>query len=152
MRNGPKSKNWYRLKKNIENLFDPSMDMRIDCSIYHETEFTITVRGEVIWRFPGIYSTDQAPRKAVPWWDLWWDTSYAMIFDILRVYRDQPRAELFGAIETGWHRYDDGNYWDLFDILRAADRRISKPALLVWMFQLDGGPAMSVLAERFRDK
>lgn len=97
---------------------------------------------DMIWNFPGDFLREGSRGRSAPDCDPHFPNGGGHISILLREYLDRPVAALFEPFE------EDG--WELTDILRAADRRLGKAALLEWSRGLnDGHPAHRVLRARF---
>lgn len=159
------SKPWSKLKSRIEALFAPGLPLAIHCNVYtkHDHGWTFDEprhwvmlghgsAGRIIWDFPGPFlkrASGQPPRslrgRPLDYWEsgYGWDgrrpsePSAAM-----RDYLDRPRDRLMDPVDDPW---------DLTAILRAADRRLGRQALLAWALTLDPAhPALLVIQARYR--
>lgn len=112
---------WSKLKKLLEELFDPALDLRIHCTV-HRSEggpdigrYWVVLDKETIW---------EEPRKVIP--SLVAGSANpvaAEITPILREYLDTPKDALLT------HSFA-GDRWGIVDILRSADRRVGKRRLV----------------------
>jgi len=112
---------WSQLKKLIESLFDPSLNLQIHCTV-HRSEggpnigrYWIVLNKETIW---------EEPRKVIP--SLVAGTANPVATEItavLRDYLDTPREEILTKAFAA-------DKWGLVEVLRAADRRVGKRRLM----------------------
>jgi len=143
-------KPWSKLKARVEDLFVPSLDIRIHCTKYryytnHDhydvPRHYIMMAGEVIWDFPGPYLRSKGNPYAPPI-DYQWGFANG-VASVLRQYLDCPKDKL---LETQFEE----DHWFLGDMLRAADRRLGFKRLTVWAMMMDTpNPAKPVLLARF---
>ena len=160
---------WSKLKAAVERLWAPDLGVSIHCNAYtHATNHDhfkvprhwFLLDGKVIWDFPGPFLTGAAPygrplnnfydavrrqpesAKPIPSLRPSYRSS-TIVSQILREYVDRPAAALFEPFP------DDE--WCLTDILRAADRRLGRQRLNLWVFGLNPeNPAHVVLTARCR--
>ena len=148
----------------VEALFAPGLPLAIHCNVFvtttkhdvfdeprHWVQLGHGRSAEIIWDFPGPFlrtrpgkppRSDRGPPLET------WESGYG--WDgrrpsepsaLLRDYLDRPRDRL-------WQPFEDP--WELAAILRAADRRLGRNALLAWGNHLDPAhPALKVLQARF---
>lgn len=154
---------WDNVRRRMVDLWVPHLRDRIAIETdWHPKDTVGTSRiilsmdGRSFWDFPTDYYGTY-PNRAKGWpgsaaprgqtiYKGSWDDEHIPVRFIER-YLDTPRDELFEPIK--------GDYWDLGDILRAADRRIGYERLMWWSFfgDLDmGSPARTVLAARFENR
>ncbi|HMU12941.1 MAG: hypothetical protein JST41_11785 [Bacteroidetes bacterium] len=142
------SRPFSKLKKQVEALFVPGLDLRVDCFVHaHRTQrsevrvprYTLKLGEETIWHFPG----DLPLKRETPHvWPYMVDIS-----GLLRAYLDTPvdallshrfeqeQVDLFhqGCREDGQHILSFG--LELTPVLIAADRRLGRAKLAVWAAQ-----------------
>ena len=152
-----------KLKKQIENLFDPALDMEFCCSAYPMraktgyaqnsiTRFYVRLGKDIIWD----YQKDFAVK----------DIDYGLwsrdngISDLVREYIDTPVAELLDKDFEGENKaYSLFNYmtekhsevsvsYGLTDLFKAADRRLGKRKAVAWSGRVRNFVAYKVLARR----
>ena len=148
------SKPWSKLKSRIEALWTKDLPLAIHCTSYpfntpgtpvRVSRHWITLDKAILWDFPGPFlsETPARGRSAGEFASSAYPNGGSIIGELLRDYLDRPRDALFEPFD------EDG--WELTDILRAADTRLGRQALLMWSVALDDGhPARRVLTRRFR--
>jgi hypothetical protein len=152
-----RDKFWSKLKSRVEALWVPDLPMAIHCSVrkvvtthwtLDEPHHWIVLNKEVIWDTSAfLRNPDQSGpprgRRIETFEDMYWGPNgTSVVADLLRQYIDRSRNQLFEPFEM------DG--WELTEILRAADRRLGREALLGWAEDLDEGhPALKVLVARY---
>jgi len=146
------SKPWSKLKSRVEALWDPALRLAIHATAYSNnadrrdsrlSRHWLVLDKAVIWDFPGPFLSDWPARgRRAPGGSPEFPNGGGVISELLREYLDRPVAMLLVPFE------DDG--WELTDMLRAADRRLGKAALLDWAQGLDAEhPAHRILQARF---
>lgn len=130
-------KRWSKLKKKVEALWAPNLDMVIHCNSvrrytnhdhYDLEHHWIVLNGEVVWdrmaEFPYTFPTRTS--------------------QVLDQYLMCPVDELLT-------RKFDEDHFGLGDVLRAADRRLGKTRLFAWRLSMPPGqtPALEVLKARY---
>lgn len=163
-----------KLKKQIENLFDPELKMEFCCSAYpmrpkngYATRsiprFYVKLGKEIIWDYHKDFEVDSRSSE-------WCENNG--ISALVREYIDTPVDELlckefsgeykhFGDIVTYrndpkgekvkfvLNKSDDNVVVSLTDLFRAADRRISNNKLLVWSNNVTNPAVLKVIGNRF---
>jgi hypothetical protein len=127
------AKRWSRLQSAVYKILDDGLDLQIHCTPYRMksqrgsskiTRYWITLGKEIIFDVvDGPYSP-----------------TISAISDKLREYVVCPREELFKLTDD----------WKILDVLRAADRRLGREALLAWGSDKPEN-IRKILAARFRD-
>lgn len=106
----------------------------------------ITLGQEVIWDFPSYFLAWNHPKvpKPLRWLeDGHWGTDGSQPCQLIREYLHTPVNQLLIRIVSL-------DYWNLSNILRAADRRIGQRRLRTCAEQVDPTePAMQVMGRRF---
>ncbi len=142
------SRPFSKLKKQVEALFVPGLDLRVDCFVHaHRTtysevrvpRYTLKLDDEAVWHFPGDFPIRQETPHTWP--------SMVDISGLLRAYIDTPVGDLLT------HRFEkehlglfyqefreDGQHiltyaLDLTPVLIAADRRLGRVKLTKWAAQ-----------------
>lgn len=111
---------WSRLRKLIEDLWDPDLDLQILCTSLRRPgigdigRYWITLEGETIWQYPA--DLDSALSQPVG------NPEVGEVTVALREYIDTPRDALLDMRLTG-------DVWGLGDLLKAADRRLGRRSL-----------------------
>ena len=162
------SRRWSKLKSKVEALWAPELLLAIHCNVFRKVtkHFTfdeprhwIVLNGKVIWDFPGPFlkpdvlvghTPKPKPEPRGEWLD-YWESGYgwngvepSTPSFLMETWIDRPRDRLMAPVEE--------DRWELTDILRAADRRLGRAALLRWAATLDGEhPALCVYAHRYGD-
>ena len=142
------SRPFSKLKKQVEALFVPGLDLRVDCFVHaHRTtysevrvpRYTLKLDGETVWHFPGDFHVKQETPHAWP--------SMVDISGLLRAYLDTPidllliRAFDQEQVELYFSQFHDGGQrlltysLNLTPVLIAADRRIGLAKLTEWAAQ-----------------
>lgn len=144
---------WSKLKSRVEELWVPKLGLQIYCTVYYRSHpggskpnrgsrHWITLNQEILWDFPTAFLRDPPGRGRLGPGNLSFPNGGKLIGNLLRDYLDREKDRLFEPFE------EDG--WELTDILRAADRRLGRQALLEWSKPFDDEhPALAVLAARF---
>lgn len=112
---------WSKLKKLLEALFDPALDLQIHCTV-HRSEggpnigrYWFVLDNVIIW---------EEPKKVIPSLVAGTENPVATeITAVLREYLDTPKDDLL-------KRDFRADRWGLVDVLRAADRRVGKRRLM----------------------
>ncbi len=150
-----REKYWSRLKTPVQRLWAEGLHMSINCSVHKvvtkhwvldEPRHWITLDKRVIWDTGSFLRSASAPgrgRRTETFEEIYWGPHGAsVVANLLRQYLDRPRERLFEPFEA--------DEWELTDVLRAADWRLGKAALLHWAEALDAQhPARAVIAARF---
>lgn len=150
----PQQRPFSKLKKQVEALFVPGLDLRVDCFVHaHRTQYsevrvpryTLKLDGEAVWHFPGDFPVKQETPHVWP--------AMVDISGLLRAYIDTPVDDLLT------HRFEkeqvdlfyqgfrkDGpriTYaLDLTPVLISADRRLGRAKLAEWAAQFPQGHAV----------
>ena len=109
-----------QLKKLVEDLWVPELDLKLQCSSYRREggpplgRYWITFRGRTLWQAPSEFREMLEERTL--------DDAAPRVTSLLREYIDTPKEELMTK------QFDDDE-WELVDLLRAADRRVGKKRL-----------------------
>lgn len=139
-----KQKPWSKLKKQIENLFEPNLKIEINCNSYpvrgqwghHNSipRFYLQLEKEVIWDFPHDFDIKELH---FAWW-----ADNNKISALIREYIDTPVDQLlekkfeneFLFIDTDYMQTEQGKKYEvnyhLTELIIAADRRIGKQKLM----------------------
>lgn len=151
---------WSKLQKELYLIIDPRIDFQLHCSAYHMQSqkgstnlprYWITLGNTIIFDYPKDYLNNILPREGgrclnsgTSKWLLAKDftvkelypyyTEVQDISTIIREYIDTPVTELF-------EKKFEYDFWELTDILKAADKRIGKRRLLQ-MKSLSGNEAV----------
>lgn len=158
----PQQRPFSKLKKQVEALFVPGMDLRVDCFVHaHRTtysevrvpRFTLKLDGETIWHFPGDFHVKQETPHAWP--------SMVDISGLLRTYVDTPIDLLLTRdfdqeqVELYFRQFHNGGQrlftysLNLTPLLITADRRIGLAKLTKWAAQFQKDHAVhQVLKDR----
>ena len=153
-----------KVKKQIESLFEPELNMQFCCIAYpmrtdwsnnHIPRFYVKLGDKIIWDFPKDFDMKKAH------WALWARTNG--IVDLVREYIDTPVSEVLTKKFKGdeyefvaQYLYENTqetikiNY-RLTDIFKAADRRLGKEKLLAWAAKIKNPIVDRVLDERFKE-
>ncbi|MEK6881269.1 MAG: hypothetical protein AABY22_16730 [Nanoarchaeota archaeon] len=122
-----------KLKKQIDNLFVPELNMSMHCLSYpirsqrgssSIARFYVKLGKEIIWDFP-----KDSPIKNIDYHQ--WD-SIINISELIREYIDTPVSDLLSnKFELDHIDFNDEYTFDigLVDIFRAGDRRLGKKSL-----------------------
>ena len=159
-----------KLKKQIENLFDPVLNMEFCCSAYpmrsktgnaHNSipRFYLKMGKQIIWDYPKDFEA-----KDIHYAE-WADNNG--ISALVREYIDTPINELLDKEFSGQYkkfglRHTDSEGWknewsdksdpdvvaSLTDLFKAADRRISKSKIVKWSANLKNFKAYRVISVR----
>jgi hypothetical protein len=144
---------WSKLQKQLHELFDPALDLQVQCRVvrmqsqYGSTNlprYWLTLEKEVIWDYPGDFSrpggtTVRVDGTAVLHYPH--QTDISAISSLIREYIDTPARELMS-------RQFAEDHWGLANILRAADRRIGVRQWAKLKRKLHNQAALKVLAAR----
>ena len=153
---------WSKLKKTIEELFLPELDLVIHCVPYsihgpygsmRYPRYFVMLGKEIIWDFP----KDFEIRNVEPgYW-----AGNTNISELIREYIDTPIEEIFGKnfeyenliIETSpWSKSDSQKIsipYRLTELFIAADRRLGKQKLIKWAQILQSDKVNKILNNRF---
>ena len=138
-----------KLKKKIESLWSPNLDMQIHANYYqkaHAERWWIALNGEIVWDFPAPfvgYNRLTPMGARLPMIQHFGSFECQIIKNIVVPFMTTPVDELLIA------KFDHDE-WELGDILRAADRRLGKKRLREWAVTLDpGNPAIKIMNARF---
>jgi hypothetical protein len=153
-----------KIKKQIENLFEPGLKMQFCCIAYpmrtqwannHIPRFYIKLDDKIIWDFP----KDFPEVKQLHW--AYWCRSNGII-DLVREYIDTPVGRLLQKKFKGDTQYFTAQYlwqntqetckadYKLTDIFKAADRRLGKEKLLEWAAKIKNPIVDRILDVRFK--
>ena len=153
-----------KLKKQIENLFDPALKLQFCCIAYpmrtqwannHIPRFYVELGKEIIWDFP----KDFPDVKQLHW--AYWSRSNGIV-DLVREYIDTPVDQLLEKKFKGDTQYFIAQYlWEnrqetckahyrLTDILKAADRRLGKEKLMAWAAKKRNAAVKDILEARLK--
>jgi hypothetical protein len=138
-------KRFSKLKKQIENLFEPDLNMEFCCNSYpmrsrtgyaHNSipRFYIKLGKEIIWDYP---KNKSAKKEEYGYW-----ASNNGISALVRNYIDTPVEELLNKDFKS----------DLTDLFKAADRRLGKGNLVRWAILLSNPVVCKILIERYELK
>lgn len=131
---------WSRLKKLLEDILDPDLDLKIHCSAYRGEDgpaigrYWIILNGQIIFDEPKQISRQLAQGLE--------NTTATQITGLLRTYLDTPKEDLLS-------NEFPGDLYGLIDILRAADRRIGKRRVLELMQRGSSAAVCAVIQVRF---
>ena len=152
-------KRWSKLQRAIYNLIDDSINFQIHCSIYRmnsqygDTDlprYWITLEKEIIFDYPKQFLNEKLsdygrvkPRPEYQTVEHMYPyiTDIDTISDIIRDYIDTPSDALLSSD----FEFDN---WGLTDILKAADRRISKKKLAEHFADTDNEAVRKILKKR----
>ena len=137
------AKPWSKLQRDIYKLLDTSINLQIQCRAYRMPEsistnpqiprYWITLGKEIIFDIPKEADLDVKYRL------------YEHIPAISQTIRDYINSPLEGLLSK---TFDDK--FGITDILKAADRRLGKDALLLWSTQASrNAGAYLILNKRF---
>ena len=128
---------WSQLKKLLENIFAPELNLQIHCSSYRSQDgagigrYWILLDKAIIFDEPKNISqtlkSDQSNQDA------------SVMTGLIRSYLDTPKGEIFT-------REFPDDRWALIEILRAADRRIGKRRLQE-LYQVTNSEAVKAIIE-----
>ncbi len=119
---------WSKLKTQIESLFDPSLKLEVYCAVYRKKtqhsmlelpRYFFTLDKEIIWDYPKYFVDQKTAGDAI---DHYPYNGVRHISDLLRTYLNSPRRLLLDLS-------DDQDEYNLFSLLKAADRRLSPSKL-----------------------
>jgi hypothetical protein len=141
-----------KLKKEIEKLFAPYMEMEFCCSAYPMRtkgyarnsipRFYLKMGKEIVWDYPKDF-----PVKGIDY-GLWAGDNG--ICELVREYIDTPVVELLGKdfdSETKVYR-DVSVFYGLTDLFKVADRRLGKRKIVDWSVNMKNYRGYHVLAKR----
>ena len=130
---------WSKLKKKLENLFEPTLNIEFNCSSYPVRSqwggnsiprFYMQIDKEIIWDFPRDF---ELRNIQFSWW-----ASFNKITDLVQEYIETPVDQLLTTnfkyetliIEDKWFLHIYGERYEvnyrLTELFIAADRRIGK--------------------------
>lgn len=144
-----------KLKKQIENLFVPELNMEFCCSAYptraqfannHVVRFYVKIGKEIIWDFPKDF-----PELKEHTFHTWSGLNF--ISELVRDYIDAP---LEGILEKEFQKEKENLShvgvpdidYRLTEIFKAADRRIGKKKLREWSDKINSHRVDKILARR----
>lgn len=132
---------WSQLKKLVENILDPDLDLQMYCTAQRGEggaqigRYWLVLNGETVW--------DQPPRVSRQL-KLGLESSVApRITSILREYLDTPKDQLLT-------RTFENDHADLIEILKVSDRRIGKRRLAEIIESLNSPVAQRIAEERLQ--
>lgn len=134
-------KRWSKLQKELYKIIDGGIDFQLHCCAYRMKSqrgaasvprYWITLDGEIIFDYPKQYEN----RDGYPYVN-----GASDISGIIREYIDTPVNEIFD-------RAPDGDFGELTEILKAADRRIGRRRLEELLIKTDSAAAKKVIAAR----
>ena len=145
-----------KLKKRIESLFHPDLDLKVYCNTYYKggcfickshPRFWIVFNKEIIFDFIKDFMDLRIPD---PENKFMWESGGRHVYyqDISNIncmvakYIEVPKDKIFD------HAFPD-DYFGLTDILKAADRRIGKKRLLILRNKTQSESAKKVIEARF---
>lgn len=156
-------KRWSKLQKEIEELLDPKLGMRIQCrryrmdSQYGSTDlprYWITLNGKVLFDYPKqflgtdspSYSVREGERKYLSLKEAYpYSNDIRTLSEVIREYIDTPKDALL-------QKEFEKDKWGLTDILKAADRRLGKKRLIEYYADNNNLAVKEILASRFAAK
>lgn len=109
---------WSKLKSEIERLFDPSLNLKIYCTVQRGERDSI---GRIWFTFNGLSVWDEPKRVSRMLEASESNREVSTMTELLKSYLNAPPEQL---IELNV----EGDRWGLFQILKAADRRVGKGA------------------------
>jgi hypothetical protein len=145
-------KPWSKLKSRIESLWSDDLAMSVHCTSYpynspgspiRVSRHWITLDKIILWDFPGPFlSVDRKRGGHVQNAEPHFANGGSIIGELICEYLDRPRDQLVLPFAA--------DLWEFTDILRAADRRMGRATLEVWVSGLDDEhPARQVFASRY---
>ena len=142
-----------KLKKKIESLFAPDLDLKVYCTVYywrgHEVftlpRFWIVLDKEIIFDWIKDFKDFEISNPAYPEGRPICYLDILFITDMLQEYIETPTDELFDHI---LHK----DYYGLSDILKAADRRIGTKRLLLLRGRTENEVARKIIDMRLSNK
>ncbi len=150
-------KRFSKLKKQIENLFDPALKMQFCCSAYpmrsttgyaHNSipRFYLKMGDVILWDYPKDFSVKDVP------YGYW--AGHNGISELVREYIDTPFTELLNKEFSGdrWEHCGYETEYGLTDLFKAADRRISKKKLVVWSIGKSNVQVNNILIKRLSEE
>jgi len=141
-----------KLKKQIENLFDPTIKMQFCCSAYpmrskvgyaHNSipRFYLKMNDKILWDYPKDFAIKD---EAYGYW-----AGNNGISELIREYIDTPVSQLLGKEFTiGKQDNDSLVASSLTDLLKVADRRISKDKIAEYSARLTNYKGYAVVCAR----
>jgi len=148
-------KRFSKLKKRIESLFSPEINLRVYCTVnpinnsfwgYCNPQYKIVLNKEVIFDFINDFRGLRKPVEEGNYWakeggePIWYE-DVSLISALIREYIDTPADKLFDHVF-------ENDYFGLTDILKAADRRIGKKRLLLLKDRTTSQAAEKIVAAR----
>ncbi len=146
-------KPWSKLQKELYNLILRDINLQIHCTVYsfstkfdtfESPRYWITLAKEIIWDFPSQFLKWKHPDVPKPLKYLdetFFHNHGSIVSNLFRQYIDTPRDELMSK------RFEE-DYWELINILRAADRRIGKRRLMTFRQGIPSGCAAEKVLKR----
>ncbi|MEI6140576.1 MAG: hypothetical protein WCP85_15010 [Mariniphaga sp.] len=153
---------WSKLKKKLENLFEPTLNIEFNCSSYPVRSqrggnsiprFYMQIDKEIIWDFPRDFELRNIQ------FSLW--ASQNEITDLIQEYIETPVDQLLTTnfkyetitIEDDWLLHLDGKRYEvnyhLTELFIAADRRIGKQKLIGFAALKSNEAIDTILEKRF---
>jgi len=144
-----KQRAWSKLQKEVYDLIDPDIDFQLQCRTCRlhwnsgdmPTHYWVSLGKETLWEYPKqfvkrytrVFETERnspitinesyvVGSKGGHCQPYPYITDISEISDVIREYIDTPRDELFD-------KEFENDFWEITDLLRAADRRIGKERL-----------------------
>ncbi|MCL2775859.1 MAG: hypothetical protein FWD71_21315 [Oscillospiraceae bacterium] len=139
-----------KLKKRIESLFSPDLDLKIHCTVYERKgcygwmelpRFWITLDKEIIFDWLKDFKGMRIPNPAYPTGCPVYYMDILFVTEMLQEYIETPTDRLFGHV-----LYRD--YYGLSDILKAADRRIGVKRLKILRGRTESEAARKIIDVR----
>ena len=130
---------WSQLQKQIEALFDESLDLRVRCTVQRGESgerigrYWFVLNGETIWDEPRHVSQMLKAGEQ--------NSDASAMGEIIREYLELPKDALMDYAPPL-------DRWGLADILRAADRRIGKRRLGDLKAKVQTPAALQIIAAR----
>lgn len=145
-----------KLKKQIENLFAPELNMQFCCSSYPiraqysnnaVARFYVRLGKEIIWDFPKDFH--QLKKHTFHTW-----SGTNMISELTREYIDAPldgllEREFLKERENFSHIGAEDIDYHLTELFKAADRRLGKEKLIAWSYQVENPRIDKIIEARF---
>ncbi|MBF0441958.1 MAG: hypothetical protein HQK54_08650 [Oligoflexales bacterium] len=120
---------WSKLKKKIENLFVPALNLEMHCNVYkfttkHDTYYSprtwLECDGKVLFDFPGMFLYWKNPEEFGSL--KYMEDGTSNLGGLMNEYLETPRAELLDKKFIS-------DRWDFTVFLKIADRRIGRAKL-----------------------
>ncbi len=127
---------WSSLKKLLQDLLDPALDIEIHCTAYRGEDgnnigrYWINLDGDMVWEVPKQISKQLRAGTG--------NTVASKITQILRDYLDTPKDQIL-------IREFPSDIWGITDILKASDRRVGKRRLFSTSFK---DPVAEIIREK----